>query len=190
MAQSSPSMIWAFWYVSNWIEWGAGMDTVAVANINHSSSALILRSLWKSNAFRSSLISPAWDLCIVKWRELPSSHWDEEQFRLNVAREPKEDRKEQDSLSGPPYPDHLPGHTDEGDCGEIRVERIRKLIRRVEGTMREQPASPTKHVGDSTFRTQDRLVNIDQEETVKALSSNTRFVWVLFHSSEMIPLIW
>lgn len=98
-------------------------------------------------------------------------------IRLNVTRELKEERKEQHSLSGPPYPDHLPGHTDDGDCGQIRIERIRKLIRRVDGTMGEQPASPAKHVGDSTFRTPDRLVSIDQEETIKALGSNTRFAW-------------
>lgn len=75
---------------------------------------------------------------------------------LNFTREPKEKRKEQHSLSGPPYPDYLPGHTDEGDCGQIRVEQIRKLIRRVEGTMREPPArdkdTEDKNVSDSTFQ--------------------------------------
>ncbi len=190
LAQSSPSMIRAMRYIASWIEWGTGRATDAVANINHSILCSNFAVSLKIQRLRSSLISPASDLCKVKWRKLPSSLWDEEQFRLTVTRDRKEERKEQHSLGGPPYPDHLPGHTGEGDCGQIRVERIRKLIRRVEGTMREQPASPTQNVGDSTFKTQDRLVNINQEETMKALGSNNRFVWALFLSSEMSILTW
>lgn len=78
-----------------------------------------------------------------------------------LVREPKEERKEQHLLSGPPYPEHLPGHTDAGERGEARVKQLRKLIRHVEGTMRKPPAmnqniegraTLIKKVNDSTFQ--------------------------------------
>lgn len=83
-----------------------------------------------------------------------------------LIREPKDEGKEQHLLSGPPYPDHLPGDTDEGNCGQIRAEQIRKLIRRFEGTMRkpsaidkdtEGRASVTKKVNDFTFQNRGQL---------------------------------
>lgn len=83
-----------------------------------------------------------------------------------LIRESREERKEQHLLSGPPYPDHLPGQTDEGHCGQIRVGQIRKLIERVEGTMRKAPAmdkdtegraSLTENVNGSTFQNSGQI---------------------------------
>lgn len=128
-----------------------------------------------------------------------------------LIRESREERKEQHLLSAPPYPDHLPGHTDEGNCGQIRVGQIRKFIEQVEGTMRKPPAmdkddegraSLTENVNDSTFQNSGQLAKINQEsqalqlrtlksrtETIKAQGSSKRFVWALFLSSVISLLI-
>lgn len=84
----------------------------------------------------------------------------------SLIRESRDEFKEQHLLSAPPYPGHLPGHTDEGKCAQIRVGQIRKFIERVEGTMRKPPAMDkgaegraplTENVNDSTFQNSGQI---------------------------------